>query len=91
MWTPCPVILDEPVKILGLEPEDVAVVGAVTLLASLGLDAIPSFACGLGLGAALYFAKRNRPPGALLHRLHALELTKLPGILGLRLQRYSPW
>src|SRR5205807_2093275 len=43
MWTPCPMVLDEPVKILGLEPDDFAVVAATPLLLSLLVDAVASF------------------------------------------------
>ncbi len=91
MWTDCPVVLDEPVKICGLEPEDFALVGVTPLLASLVLDALGSFGCGAAVGLAFYFAKRGKPPGALLHALHRLELTRLPGLFSPRRQRYSAW
>jgi hypothetical protein len=91
MWTNCPVVLDEPVKIFGLEPEDFALVGVAPLLASLVLDALGSFGCGAAVGLAFYCAKRGKPPGALLHGLHRLELTRLPGLCSPRRQRYSPW
>ena len=91
MWTPCPMVLDAPVTILGLEPDDFAVVAATPLLLALVLDAVASFGGALLLGAGVYLAKRGRPPGALLHRLHALELTRLPGVLSPRRQRYSAW
>ena len=65
-----------PVTILGLEPDDFAVVAATPLLLALVLDAVASFGGALLLGAGVYLAKRGRPPGALLHRLHALELTR---------------
>ena len=60
----------------GLEPDDFAVVAATPLLLALVLDAVASFGGALLLGAGVYLAKRGRPPGALLHRLHALELTR---------------
>jgi len=91
MWTDCPVVLDEPVKICGLEPEDFALVGVTPLLASLVLDALGSFGCGAAVGLAFYFAKRGKPPGALLHALHRFELTRLPGLLRPTQQRYSAW
>ena len=40
---------------------------------------------------AFYFAKRGKPPGALLHALHRFELTRLPGLLQPTRQRYSAW
>ncbi len=91
MWTPCPMVLDEPVKIFGLEPEDFGVVAATPLLACLFVDAGASFGCAAMLGAALYLSKRGRPPGALLHSLHGLEMTRLPGLLRPTRQRYSAW
>ncbi len=91
MWTPCPMVLDEPVKILGLEPEDFTVVAALPLVLAFFFDALASFGLTFLLGAMLYFAKRGKPPGALLHTLHALELTRIPGLLGPKRQRYSAW
>ena len=92
MWIPCPRVLDALVKILGLEIEDLAAVAAVPLLlVPFDLDALPCFAVAGALGMALYLAKRGKPPGALLHTLHRLELLKLPGILSPRPRRYSPW
>jgi len=84
-------VLDEPVKIFGLEPEDFAVVAAMPLVLAFLFDALVSFGLAGILGGALYFAKRGRPPGALLHTLHSLELTRIPGLLGPKRQRYSAW
>lgn len=91
MWSPCPMVLDEPVNVCGLEPDDFGLVAATPLLASLLLDAVPSFVVAGALGIVLYLAKRGQPPGALLHALHGLELTRLPGLLRPRRQRYSAW
>jgi hypothetical protein len=91
MWTPCPIVLDEPVKICGLEPEDFGLVLTTPLFISLLCDVLVSFGCGLAVGAALYLTKRGKPPGALLHGLHRLELTRLPGILPPTEHAYSPW
>ena len=65
MWTSCPMVLDAPVTILGLEPDDFAVVAATPLLLALVLDAVASFGGALLLGAGVYLAKRGRPPGRL--------------------------
>ena len=81
MWRPCPVVLDEPVTIFGMELEDFGLMAVTPLFLSWFLDTIPSFAGGFLLGAALYVAKRGRPPGALLHTLHGIEITRLPGVL----------
>jgi hypothetical protein len=93
MWVNSPRVLDQPVKILGLEVEDLVVAAAVPLLLGIpfDLDALPCFAVAGTLGLALYLAKRGKPPGALLHTLHRLELLKLPGILSPRPRNYGPW
>jgi hypothetical protein len=91
MWTHCPIVLDEPVKIFGFEIEDFALVSCVPLLASLVWDAPGSFGCAAALAAVLYFSKRGRPAGDVFHTLHSLELLRLPGILGPRTHVYSPW
>jgi hypothetical protein len=93
MWIPCPRVLDEPVKILGLEVEDLVVSASVPLLLGIPFDlgALPCFAGAGVLGLVLYRAKRGKAPGALLHALHRLELAKLPGVLSPRPRTYSPW
>jgi hypothetical protein len=91
MWAECPRVLDVPVKILGFEIEDFAAVAVSPLFLSFACDAMLSFALAGALGAAVYLSKRGRPQGALLHTLHALELLKLPGVLGPREKRYSAW
>jgi hypothetical protein len=91
MWTPCPLVLDEPVKVVGLEIEDFAMVAVSPLCLAFIFDALMSFALAALFGVALYCSKRGRPPGALLHTLHGWEVTRLPGILGPRRRRYSAW
>jgi hypothetical protein len=91
MWTDCPVMLDEPVTICGVEPEDFGLIAVTPLFASFFLAAAPSLLLAGALGVALSLAKRGQPPGALLHALHGLELTRLPGLLAPRRQRYSAW
>jgi hypothetical protein len=91
MWRSCPQVLDAPVKILGLEPEDFAVAASMPMCTASFLDTIPSFATGVAVGLALYFTKRGRPSGALLHLLHGLQLIRLPGMLSPKPARYSPW
>src|SRR5262245_26918189 len=93
MWVRCPRVLDEPVRIVGLEPEDfTAALGMPTIL-SLVLDALPALLSGVAFGVGMYFAKRGRPQGDLLHQLHALGLLTLrgAGILGPCPVLYSPW
>ena len=91
MWTSCPTVLDMPVKILGLEPEDLCIAGLTPVFASLFLSTMLSFACGIALGLGLFLAKRGKADGTLLHQLHALEFMRLPGVLPTKAQPYSPW
>jgi hypothetical protein len=91
MWTACPTVLDAPVTIMGLEPEDFAIVAIAPLFLAFVLDAAASLLVALALGWAVTRAKRGRPPGAMLHALHGWELVRLPGLLRPTVQRYSAW
>ncbi len=92
MWTPCPRALDSTVKFLGLEfPMDYGAVVATFLGLSVFVSTPKSFSIAVALGLGLYFAKRGKPPGALLHTLHSLELWRLGGVLPPTTQVYSPW
>jgi hypothetical protein len=91
MWTQCPKHLDEPVTILGLEPEDYGLVMLSLILASCVVTAPLAFAVGAGLWALLWWSKRGRAPGALLHALHRWDLVPIRGVLRCRTVRYSPW
>jgi len=91
MWTACPRHLDEPVTILGLEPEDYGLVMLSLIMASLLVSALLAFACGAAVAGLCGAAKRGRPPGALIHTLHHWDLVPIPGVLRLHGQRYSPW
>ena len=91
MWTDCPTVLDDPVKVVGLDLLDVGLVAFAPLVLSCGVSTGWCFAGAGLLGAALYFVKRGKPPGALAHALHTLEFIKLPGILSPHRQTYTPW
>ena len=91
MWTPCPQHLDEPVLILGLEPEDYGLVMLVLLLTSLVASALLSFGLALLAGIACGRLKRGQPPGALIHALHRLEILPIPGVLRTQPPHYAPW
>jgi hypothetical protein len=91
MWTPCPKHLDEPVTILGLEPEDYGLVMLSLIVASLVVNALLAFACGAGVAWLFWYMKRGRAPGALIHALHRWDLVPIRGVLRLRGQRYAPW
>ena len=91
MWTPCPTHLDDPVLILGLEPEDYGLVMLTLVLAGLVLNALLAFASAVGVGLSFWALKRGHPPGTLMHAFHRLELLPIRGVLRPRVQRYSPW
>ena len=48
--------------------------------------------CVVTVCAGLLFRrlKRGRPPGALIHLAHQLELIRIPGAVRPRARRYSP-
>jgi hypothetical protein len=91
MWTPCPTHLDDPVLILGLEPEDYGLVMLTLILTSTVASALLAFASAAGIGVAFWALKRGQPPGTLIHTLHRLELLPIRGVLPPRTRRYSPW
>jgi hypothetical protein len=84
---PCPRILDEPLRFLGLDAEDGAVgLTLFTLLHLLGA----SFCGAAGLLLAL---KRGQPPGIVRHHLWCLGLPfpPLPPPPAMTGERRSPW
>jgi hypothetical protein len=91
MWTPCPTHLDDPVLILGLEPEDYGLVMLTLVLAGVVLNALLAFASAVSVGMSFWALKRGHPPGTLIHVFHRLELLPIRGVLRPRVQRYSPW
>src|SRR5262245_38560723 len=93
MWTACPRVLDEEVKIFGLEKEDFVAVVVATLLSGVFLASWQSFLCGGLVGGGLCRSKRGRAPGALLHWLHRYELLPLTlsGVLSPRTTTSRPW
>ena len=84
MWVSSPVVLDEVVKILVFELEDVGAIVGVWLIANLWWDGILlPMGAGALTGAGLYYLKRGKPAGALVHLVHRLQLTLLVGLPGL--------
>jgi hypothetical protein len=90
---PCPRILDEPLRFLGLDAEDGAV--GLTLFTLLHLLGASFWGVVAGLGAAglLLGLKRGQPPGIVRHRLWHLgipfrPLPSSPTVTG---ARRSPW
>jgi type IV conjugative transfer system protein TraL len=90
---PCPRILDEPLRFLGLDAED----GAVGLTLFTLLHLLGASFWGLVVGAAasglLLALKRGQPPGVVRHRLWCLgvpfrPLPPSPTVTG---ARRSPW
>jgi hypothetical protein len=91
MWRPCSRIVDEPNKVGPFELTDALFL--VSLFAVIGFftGMVFSVMAVGGKAYGLYRLKRGKPYGALLHRLHALELLRLPGFLSPRRVRYGAY
>jgi hypothetical protein len=80
MMRPCPKTIDKPLFILGLEPEDMALLmlgfGVPAILIS---PAVP-LGCILFAWPALAAFKRGKPEGYVLHALYRLGFP-LPGLV----------
>lgn len=91
MWVEGPTQLDTPVLVFGFEVEDLAAMMGVMLLSSLLFEGMAGV-CVVTVCAGLVLKrlKRGRPPGALIHVAHQLELIRIPGAVRPRARRYSP-
>ena len=91
MWVEGPTQLDTPVLVFGFEVEDLAAMMGVMLLSSLLFEGMAGV-CVVTVSAGLLVKrlKRGRPPGALIHLAHQLELIRIPGAVKPRAKRYSP-
>ena len=90
MWVEGPTQLDTPVLVFGFEVEDLAAMMGVMLLSSLLFEGMAGV-CVVTVCAGLLIRrlKRGRPPGALIHVAHQLELIRIPGAVRPRVRRYS--
>jgi hypothetical protein len=73
---PCPRTLDRPILVFGLEPEDLAGVGLVSIFILLAVDAVPAVIAGAALWLGLAKAKAGKPPGFLYEWLYRAGLTR---------------
>ena len=91
MWVEGPTQLDTPVLVFGFEVEDLAAMMGVMLLSSVLFEGMAGV-CVVTVSAGLLVRrlKRGRPPGALIHLAHQLELIRIPGAVRPRARRYSP-
>lgn len=91
MWVKGPTQLDTPVLVFGFETEDLAFMMGVMLLSSFVFEGMAGV-CAVTVcsGLVLRRFKRERPPGALIHIAHQLELIRIPGAVKPRARRYSP-
>ena len=91
MWVEGPTQLDTPVLVFGFEAEDLAFMMGVMLLSGLFFEGMAGVcvvtACA---GLLLRRLKRGRPPGALIHVAHQLELIRIPGAVRPQARRWSP-
>lgn len=90
MWVEGPTQLDTPVLVFGFETEDLAFMMGVMMLSSFIFEGMAGV-CTVTLcsGLVLRRLKRGRPPGALIHIAHQLELIRIPGVVKPRARRYS--
>jgi hypothetical protein len=91
MWKACPKVIDEPIMIVGLEWSDFVVVLLVFSMVTIMLNPFLGVGAAIGLGVTLWYAKRDQPPGALIHALHRLELWPIRGVFAPVSQPFSPW
>ena len=90
MWVDGPTQLDKPVLVLGFEVEDFAAMMGVMLLSSFVFEGMAGVCVVTVLGGLLLKRlKRGRPPGALIHMAHQLELIRIPGAVRPKSRRYS--
>ncbi len=91
MWVDGPTHLDTPVLVFGFEVEDLGAMMGVMLLSSFFFEGMAGV-CVVTLCAGLLVRrlKRGRPPGALIHLAHHLELIRIPGAVKPKARRYSP-
>ena len=91
MWIKGPTQLDTPILVFGFEIEDLAFMMGVMLLSSFVFEGMLGV-CAVTVcsGLALRRFKRGRPPGALIHIAHQLELIRILGAVKPRVRRYSP-
>lgn len=76
----CPVTLDRPVFIFGLEMEDIALLGSMIGIGSLLVGPFIPGVLGIAGWVVLVYFKRGRPCGYLLHWLYEKGV-ELPGII----------
>jgi type IV conjugative transfer system protein TraL len=91
MWKNCPKVIDEPVMIVGLEWVDFVVVLLAFSIVTIILNPFLGVGIAISLGFTLWYAKRDQPPGALIHMLHRLEIWPMRGVFAPVSQQFSPW
>ena len=96
MWSPGSPLLDKPATQLGFTLLEWGVLGAVLVILFYALPVtvwgrLGVFAGVVVAAAGLYYGKRGKPQGAIVHWLHSMGLVALPGLLSPRRQRYGPW
>ena len=89
----CPRTVDEPIRVLGLDGEDWALIGSLAVIVYVLSTPFAGVAAGVFQMIAIRLAKRGRPPGALRHAFWLLgfPLPGWPQAPPAEGQRYSPW
>ncbi len=91
MWSTCPVVFNDPVLIMGyIEVEDFVLALGMPLVLAFFVDGGLCFLLGFGIALGSRWLKRGKPPGALVHTLHGLQLLPLPGVLSPQAHMWGP-
>lgn len=94
MPRPCPRTVDAPIRILGLEWDDWAVLSGVLLFFLLAWSPGVAVAVTPPLLIGLRSVKKAQPPGIVLHRFWVWRVIRVPGFPpapGRRGSLWSPW
>lgn len=79
MPRPCPRMVDAPIRILGLEWDDWAVVSIVIMFFLLAWTPAVAVAVAPPVILGLRALKKGQPPGIIVHRLWTWGLVRLKG------------
>lgn len=90
LWIPCPLVLDEPVKLGPYELDDLCLIMASLPVLALFVETMYCILGMLGLACAIALIKRGRSVGAILHGLHDWGLP-LPNCVPAQEITYGPW
>lgn len=103
LWTPCPTTVNKALMgAFGFEMLDLALLGlllfggfllrpVLALLAGVTMPPWIPLGAAILAAAGLWYGKRGKPRGAILHWLHEWDVLPLPGVLPPVEQMYHPF